>query len=80
MVRKIIQLKESQSEALQRRAREQGTSLSELIRRSVDLYLSSEPEIDEIRARAIAAVGYAASGDKDVSVRHDDYLTQAYQQ
>jgi len=80
MVRKIIQLKESQSEVLKRRAKEQGISLSELVRRSVDAYLASEPKIDETRARAIAAVGYATSGDADVSVRHDDYLTQAYQQ
>jgi len=80
MVRKIIQLNESQSEALKRLAKKQGISVSELVRRSVDAYLASEPKIDETRARAIAAVGYAASGDTDVSVRHDDYISQQTRQ
>jgi hypothetical protein len=80
MVRKIIQLTKPQSEALERRAREQGVSFSEMIRRSVDLLLKEQPVMDEIRERAKAAVGYASSGDSDASVRHDDYLAEAYRQ
>jgi hypothetical protein len=80
MVRKIVQLSESQSEALERRARERGSSFSEMIRQSVDLLLQQEPVMDEIRRRAIAAVGFASSGDADVSVRHDDYLAEAYRE
>ena len=80
MVRKIVQLTESQTEALQRRAREQGTSFSEMVRRSVDVLLLQEPVMDEVRRRAMAAVGYATSADADVSVHHDDYLAAAYKQ
>lgn len=80
MVRKIVQLTESQSKALDRRAREQGVSFSEMVRQSVNILLKEQPEIDEIRKRAMAAVGYATSEDADVSVRHDDYLAEVYLQ
>jgi hypothetical protein len=80
MVRKIVQLMEAQSEALEQRAREQGTSFSEMVRRSIDAFLSQKPPGDDVRERAINAVGYAKSGRRDISVRHDDYLTEAYEQ
>ena len=78
MVRTIIQLTEAQAQQLRGRAREQGVSVSEMIRRSVDLLLREPSAQDKIRERAKAAVGFANSGDTDVSVRHDDYLAEAY--
>jgi len=80
MIRKMVQLMESQSEALEQRAREEGVSFSEMVRRSVDQFLKQQQVMDETRQRAMNAVGYASSGDTDVSVRHDDYLTEAYGQ
>jgi len=78
VVRTIVQLTESQSQALRRQSQDQGVSLAELVRRSVDLFLRQEPAMDEVRRRAISAVGYARSGDTDVSIRHDDYLAEAH--
>jgi hypothetical protein len=80
MVRKIIQLTEPQAEALERRAKEQGMSVSALVRQSVDRLLSTPSLNDEIRRRAMEAVGFVSSGDADVSVRHDDYLADIYAQ
>ena len=78
MVRKAVQLTESQMAEVQRCAREHGTSFSEIVRRSIDAFLQQQPVTDGIRQRAVAAVGYASSADADVSVRHDDYLAAAY--
>ncbi|MBI2843272.1 MAG: ribbon-helix-helix domain-containing protein [Armatimonadetes bacterium] len=78
MVRRIIQITESQAEMLRERAREQGVSVSELVRRGIDMVLRSGMSNTEIRRRAKKAVGYVYSGDTDVSVRHDDYLAEAY--
>jgi Arc/MetJ-type ribon-helix-helix transcriptional regulator len=80
VVRTIIQLSEAQSKALKERAREQGVSASELVRQGVDMVLGSRIGDAEARKRAIAAVGYASSGNTDVSERHDDYLAEAYKQ
>ncbi len=80
MVRKIIQLTETQSEAVECRAKEQGVSFSEMVRQSIDKLLREQPVMDEVRRRAMEAVGYASSGDTDVSVRHDDYLAEAYKE
>jgi len=80
MVRTIIQLTEDQAKTLRERAREQGVSVSELVRRGVDVVIKSGVSNAEMRRRAREAVGFASSGDTDVSVRHDDYLAEAYKQ
>jgi hypothetical protein len=80
MVRTIVQLTEHQSRTLRERAREQGVSVSELVRRGVDVVIKSGVSHAEMRRRAREAVGFASSGDTDVSVRHDDYLAEAYKQ
>ena len=80
MVRTQIQLTEEQSKALKRLAAEQGTSVAELIRRSVDRYLRTTEGVsaEERRRRAIAAAGKYRSGRPDVAVEHDRYLAEAY--
>ena len=78
MVRKMIQLTERQANYLKRRADDEGISFSEMIRRSVDSLLADRPIEDDVRKRAMTAVGYASSGDTDVSVRHDEYLLEEY--
>jgi ABC-type cobalamin/Fe3+-siderophores transport system ATPase subunit len=80
MVRTQIQLTEKQAVLLQQQAAEEGTSVAELIRRGVDLYLQSCGSVsdEERRHRALRAAGRFASGKRDLSERHDDYLAEAY--
>ncbi len=80
MVRTQVQLTEKQAASLKRRAAEQGVSLAEIVRRSVELYLRSggaatEPER---RERAIRAIGCLHSGQRDLGRRHDKYLAEAF--
>ena len=80
MVRTQIQLPEAQVAMLKKLAALQHTSMAELIRRAIDLFAAS-PEagtIVERKQRAMAAVGRFHSGQSDVSVRHDDYLAEAF--
>ena len=55
-----------------------GRSVADLVREGVDLYLRSQkrPSRDEQVRRALAACGKFASGKKDISARHDDYLAK----
>jgi hypothetical protein len=76
MIRTQVQLTEDQSSSVKGIASEEGTSMAEIIRRSVDSYIASRrgAEPGERRRRAIEAAGRFASGKDDVSDRHDEYL------
>lgn len=79
MVRTQIELTEQQAAELQKRAAAQGLSLSEMIRRGIDVYLaSSQPAAasDLQRRRAMDAAGRFA-GPKDLSSEHDRHLAEA---
>ena len=78
MVRKIIQMSEPQANELQLHANELGISMSEYIRQLIDNATRTRVSTSDIRRRAMEAVGYANSGDADVSVNHDEYLFEAY--
>jgi predicted DNA-binding protein len=78
MVRTQIQLTDEQSRRLRRIAAQRGVSMAELIRDAVDRQLEQAPT-DQARARAVSAVGGFHSGRADVSTRHDDHLTDAFQ-
>lgn len=81
MVRTQIQLEERQAQLLRRVAAERNVSVAELIRRSVDLYLASEPPVaspEERRERAIRAAGRFRSGVSDLGESHDRYLEEAF--
>lgn len=79
MLRTQIQLKEEQMEWLRSKARARGISVSQLIRESIKFYQTHADHIPENRKRkALEAVGRFSSGTSDVSVRHDDYLAEAY--
>ena len=80
MVRTQIQLTDEQSAAVKKLARRRGVSVARVIRDSVDeaVRRESKPAQEEIRGRAIAAAGAFRSKETDVSVRHDDYLAEAY--
>jgi len=80
MVRTIIQLTEKQAKELRERSKKERVSVSELVRRGVDIVLS-KPSIDEETwRRAMEAVGFADLGIPDLSERHDEYYAEAIEQ
>jgi hypothetical protein len=80
MVRTQIQLTEEQARAIKRIASAKGVSVAEVIRRAVEGVIKSIPKADmaERQRRALDIVGKFRSGRRDISKRHDDYLTDAY--
>lgn len=80
MIRTQIQLTEAQFRTLKRLASERGTSVAELVRQSVDLFVRSDHFVgeEEQRQRALAAAGRFRSGRSDLAAEHDRYLTEAY--
>ena len=81
MVRTQIQLTEEQAQRLKSLAAKRGKSMAALIRIGVDQLLNNTSLIDteEQRRRAIAAAGKYHSGQKDIAVEHDKYLTQDFE-
>ena len=80
MIRTQIQLTEEQAKTLKKMASKKNVSLAELIRHGVNslMRMSGEVTIEERKNRAIAAAGKFHSGKKDISTRHDEYLTEAF--
>ena len=80
MVRTQIQLTDEQARAIKRIASSKGVSVAEVIRRAVEGIIKSSPKADmeERQKRALDIVGRFRSGKRDVSKRHDVYLTDAY--
>ena len=80
MVRTQILLTEEQILALRRLSAERGVSMAVLVREAVDTLVHSDTAVPsgERRRRALDAVGRFASGHRDVSARHDEYLEEAY--
>jgi len=80
MVRMQIQLEEEQAKRLRQIAREQGRSMSELVRQSVDSLFRSQgmPNREELKRRALDTVGRFRSGSRDISTHHDRYLEKAF--
>jgi len=71
-----IYLEERQDQALRRLAKEKNASISELIRRSIDMLLNQVP-VEEDPAYQI--IGLAVSGVSDIAENHDEYLVQEIQ-
>lgn len=80
MVRTHVQLRKQQLEVLKARAASEQVSVSEIVRRAVDLLtqIESMNSPEEKRRRAMAVAGRFASGLSDVAEKHDDYLAEAY--
>ena len=54
-------------------------SVSQLIREGVDFYRKYEDRLPEDKKKkALAAVGRYASGDSNISEKHDEYLAKAF--
>jgi|Deesub1362A_J573_1020465.scaffolds.fasta_scaffold00062_125 hypothetical protein len=81
MIRTQVQIEEEQAKWLKAKSIDRGVSISQLIREALDLYRAHEDRRpEEKRRRAIAAIGRFSSGISDVSERHDEYLTEAFQE
>jgi len=80
MVRTQIQLSEEQTQSLKKIASKQHVSLAELIRQGVNILLRSSVDItiEERKKRAITAAGHFRSGKRNISARHDEYLSEAF--
>lgn len=80
MKRTQIQLTQRQTDRLDEVAREEGLSRSELIRRAVDRWLETRSASSSAgkRERARDAVGQFASGNSNVSRKHDEYFADGY--
>jgi hypothetical protein len=80
MVRTQIQLTDEQARAIKRIASTKGVSVAEVIRRAVEGIIRSDTRMgtEERQKRALDIVGKFKSGKRDVSKRHDAYLTAAY--
>jgi hypothetical protein len=82
MVRTQIQLTEAQARQLRALAREQGISLAEMIRRCVDAVIGQHgPDRAALYERAEGLVGRFDDRDAatDLSRRHDEYVTEAFE-
>jgi hypothetical protein len=80
MIRTQIQLTENQAKALKKIAQSRRLSVAELVRKAVDTIIKSNTVVDreERHKRAMEIVGKFSSGKRDISKRHDLYLTDAY--
>ena len=80
MVRTQIQLTEEQAKEIKNVAVAKGVSVAEIIRRAVEGVIKSSTKTDgeERQRRAIEVVGKFRSGKRDVSKKHDKYLTEVY--
>ncbi len=80
MVRTQIQLTETQARTIKKIARDQGTSIAEIIRRAVENMVQASPRVSsqERVRRAVEIVGKFRSGRRNVSQKHDKYLAEAY--
>ena len=81
MIRTQIQLTEAQDRKLRAKAREEGLSLAETIRRFVDRGLDGEmSDRASLYGRAARVIGRFPDrrGAKDLAARHDHYLDEAF--
>lgn len=78
MVRTQVQLTEKQFQALKRVAAREKVSMAEIIRRALDRVVEAEsmPDRDEVKRRAIAAIGSCRSGVPDLAECHDEYWAE----
>lgn len=68
-----IYLNERQNQALRRLAKEKNTSISELVRRGIDLLLRQVPAEKD---PAFQMIGLGASGVSNIAEDHDEYLAR----
>jgi len=79
VIRVQIQFTSVQLAALRRESQRLGVSQSEVVRRSLEVYLGqrSAPDRAAARERARRLLGAFSGGPADVALRHDEYLAEA---
>jgi hypothetical protein len=81
LIRAQIQLSPEQLSRIRDLAGTAGVSVAEVVRRSVDYYIEQHAATDgahAARLQAAEVAGRYASGQDDVSDRHDDALADAF--
>jgi predicted Ser/Thr protein kinase len=80
MVRTQIQLTEEQAKKIKKIATSRGVPMAEVIRNAVEGVIRSGAGSvsEERRERALKIAGKFRSGKRDISRRHDAYLTEAW--
>jgi len=80
MIRTQIQLTPKQAEKIKSIAAERRQSMAEVIREAIDTMIESKkrPDRDERLRRALAFAGRFRAQETDISVRHDDYLSEDF--
>ncbi len=81
MIRTQIQLTPQQAKRLKKMADRENKSVAELIRISVDKMIATDGKSsdDSMRYKALEAVG-KLHGAVNLAEKHDDYLTEAFEQ
>ena len=74
MIRAQIQLEASLYEQVKEKAKELGCSIAELARMSLKEKLDSDPAVHKWSA-SLKLAGLHRSGLRDLSIRHDHYLS-----
>jgi hypothetical protein len=79
MIRTQIRITSEQAYALKRPAAQEGKSVAEMIRLSIDSMLRAGKinDRDELRRKAIAAAG-KLTGPENLAARHDDFLAETF--
>lgn len=84
MVRTQIQLTEEQIKEVKRIAQTRHISVAEIIREAVNNVIRSGAGVtvnaEDQRNRAMKAVGKFSSEKRDISRKHDKYLSEAFQE
>ena len=81
MVRQVVQLTEAQAERLREKSRNEGISISELVRQGVEVILDRTESDSEMRRKAIQAAGYIHDDEApNLSERHDEYMAEVWGQ
>ncbi|HEX7183969.1 MAG TPA: ribbon-helix-helix protein, CopG family [Thermoanaerobaculia bacterium] len=79
MITTQIELTDEQAKVLEERAASEGRSVSEVIQSIVEglLVKDTPPDREEVKRRALAAIGRFRSDATDLGVEHDRYLAEA---
>ena len=81
MIRTQIQLTEEQVRLLKELSRGSNESMAALIRRAVDQFLlSPKPDRLSLYRQAMGVVGKYEAGLRDISLKHDLYLEEAFEE
>jgi Arc/MetJ-type ribon-helix-helix transcriptional regulator len=81
MIRTQIQLTEEQAAKLKRLAAARDVSMAEVIRQAVDRLPDRDDRAERwARARSAIGIGHDKDGKTDVSVRHDEYLAEIFEE